>query len=367
MRSSPFNFIQHISIKKLVEIMCTVYPLFVIRGLDNWICNELAEYNLGIQYVNDVHTVNKIEPVDIIFIYAPIIDDEEEFLQMKYIHLYNDKKIVLVAPNEKYDEIYTKLNLFGIIHFKPGSDIKFLVCNMKTYIDYIYNMKLVRENRIRIYENIQNKKETEETSVRRALSSLTHTLVKNSKEYAAKESQILQYVKLFIDAIIMKSSNYKMELLKKDTRVLKESAVYYDIGMIFIKNSILNKLTSLSEIEYKDVQHHVIIGDSILENLIDKYPGNEFLQTACHFIRHHHEWWNGTGYPDKLSKENIPIEGRIMAIIDAFDAMKDGQEYKNKMTDDEIFQEIKDKAGTQFDPELADIFISIKNKILDVK
>ena len=56
-----------------------------------------------------------------------------------------------------------------------------------------------------------------------------------------------------------------------------------------------------------------------------------------------------------------------MAIIDAFDAMRDGQGYKHKMTDDEIFQEIKDKAGTQFDPELADIFISIKNKILDVK
>ena len=238
---------------------------------------------------------------------------------------------------------------------------------MKTYIDYVYNMKLVRENRIRMYENLQNKKESEETSVRRALSNLVYTLVKNSDEYVAKESQILKYTKLFIDAIITKSSNYKMELLKKDTRILKESAVYYDIGMIFIKNSILDKVTSLNESEYQDVQHHVIIGDSILENLISNYPGNEFLQAARYFIRYHHEWWNGTGYPDKLYKTDIPIEGRIMAIIDAFDAMKDGQGYKHKMTDDEIFQEIKDKAGTQFDPELADIFISIKNKILDVK
>lgn len=347
--------------------MCTVYPLFVIRGVDDWIRDELREYNLEIQYVNNVHAVNKIEPADIIFIHAPIIDHEDEFLQMKYLHVYNDKKIVLVAPSRRYDKIYTKLNLFGIIHFKPGSDIKFLVCNMKTYIDHVYNMKLVRENRIRIYENLQNKKESEETSVRRALSNLVHTLVKNSEEYIAKESQILKYAKLFIDAIITKSSNYKMELLKKDTRILKESAVYYDIGMIFIKNSILDKETPLNETEYRDVRHHVIIGDSILENLISKYPGNEFLQTARCFIRHHHEWWNGTGYPDKLSKTNIPIESRIIAIIDAFDAMKDSRGYKHKMTDDEIFQEIKDKSGTQFDPELANIFISIKNKILDIK
>ena len=347
--------------------MCTVYPLFVIRGVDDWIRDELREYNLEIQYVNNVHAVNKIEPADIIFIHAPIIDHEDEFLQMKYLHVYNDKKIVLVAPSRRYDKIYTKLNLFGIIHFKPGSDIKFLVCNMKTYIDHVYNMKLVRENRIRIYENLQNKNESEETSVRRALSNLVHTLVKNSEEYIAKESQILKYAKLFIDAIITKSSNYKMELLKKDTRILKESAVYYDIGMIFIKNSILDKETPLNETEYRDVRHHVIIGDSILENIISKSPGNEFLQTARCFSRHHHEWWNGTGYPDKLSKTNIPIESRIISIIDAFDAMKDGRGYKHKMTDDEIFQEIKDKSGTQFDPELANIFISIKNKILDIK
>ena len=129
----------------------------------------------------------------------------------------------------------------------------------------------------------------------------------------------------------------------------------------------MDKETPLNETEYRDVRHHVIIGDSILENLISKYPGNEFLQTARCFIRHHHEWWNGTGYPDKLSKTNIPIESRIISIIDAFDAMKDGRGYKHKMTDDEIFQEIKDKSGTQFDPELANIFISIKNKILDIK
>ena len=347
--------------------MCTVYPIVVVRNIDNWLHDELLEYNLGIQYVEDVHMVTKIEPVDLVFIHAKVIDDENEFLQMKYLHLYNNKKIVLIAPDDRYDKIYTQLKLFGIIHFEMGSDIKFLVYNMQTYIDYVYNMKLAREHRIRAYEDIQHRKESEESSVRRALSNLVYTLVKSDEEYTRKETQIFNYSKLFIDAIIMKSSKYKMELLKKDTRILKESSVYYDIGMIFIKNSILEKVTSLNESEYRNVQHHVIIGDSILENLMNKYPGNEFLKTAKYFIRYHHEWWNGNGYPDHMSGTNIPIEGRIMAIIDAFDAMKDGRDYKNKMSNKEIFQEIKDKSGIQFDPELVNIFLSIQNKLIEVE
>lgn len=144
-----------------------------------------------------------------------------------------------------------------------------------------------------------------------------------------------------------------LKMHRAELEVLRYAAEMHDVGKIGISDSILNKPGKLDPEERAMVELHPVKGVEILEPL-------EFLKPAIPAVRHHHERYDGMGYPDGLDKNRIPLMARILACADAFDAMTSNRPYrKRKLTAEEAVAEIRSNSGSQFDPFIANLFIKV--------
>lgn len=133
---------------------------------------------------------------------------------------------------------------------------------------------------------------------------------------------------------------------------LEQAALLHDIGKIAVADAILLKPESLNDHEYAEIRRHAEISAEIIGGiplLADLVPG----------VRHHHERWDGTGYPDGLAAEEIPLEARVLAIADAFDAMTSDRPYRSGMPLEQARGVLVDERGRQFDPDMVDAFVTL--------
>lgn len=135
---------------------------------------------------------------------------------------------------------------------------------------------------------------------------------------------------------------------------IKTASILHDIGKIGINDSILNKATRLSQEEFHEIMRHPSIGADIISKV-------DFLKDITTIVKHHHERFDGKGYPDGLHGDEIPIEAAILTIADSYDAMTSDRPYRKALTQEEAFEELKKNAGTQFHPQLVETFISLMN------
>lgn len=133
------------------------------------------------------------------------------------------------------------------------------------------------------------------------------------------------------------------------TNRIKMAADLHDIGKIGIKERIINKPGALTDTEYSSIKDHVEMGEKILAPIT-------YLRDLLPAIRGHHEKWDGSGYPDGLKGEECPIEGRILALADAFDAMTSQRSYNKPLSFEQALDRIKEAAGTHFDPKVVNAF-----------
>jgi len=134
---------------------------------------------------------------------------------------------------------------------------------------------------------------------------------------------------------------------------LEYGALLHDIGKIGIKDEVLGKQSSLSPEENQTIQEHPLIGVKILE-------GVDIFRDKIPMIRHHHEHFDGKGYPDGLMGEAIPVEARILAVVDAFDSMISGRLYREKMPLEAALLELQKDKGKKFDPRVLEVFFQEK-------
>lgn len=148
----------------------------------------------------------------------------------------------------------------------------------------------------------------------------------------------------------------QMHLDAKQVESLKYASMLHDAGKVDIPPEILAKTTKLTAKEYSIIKRHPVMGAQILRHL-------QILKPVIPIIMHHHEKYNGTGYPSKLKKGQIPLGARIMAVADALEAMVYGRPYRERMNMASAIKEIKKKSGTQFDPKVVEAFLKITKKI----
>ncbi|GHU66683.1 two-component system response regulator [Spirochaetia bacterium] len=146
--------------------------------------------------------------------------------------------------------------------------------------------------------------------------------------------------------------------------LLLQSSQLHDVGKIAIDDRILKKPGPLDEEEFEEMKKHAAFGVQVIEKIRAAAEENEFLYYAKIFAETHHERWDGTGYPFGLKSEGIPILGRIMAIADVYDALISERSYKRALSHEEAVQIIQDGRGTQFDPQLTDIFASVSDQFM---
>ena len=137
---------------------------------------------------------------------------------------------------------------------------------------------------------------------------------------------------------------------------LVHASLLHDIGKVAISDSILLKPGSLTAEEFELMKTHTTLGSDTLEAVRDEYPNNTFLAMGIEVVRSHHERWDGSGYPDGLAGEEIPLCARIMAVADVYDAMRSRRVYKAPATHEECCDVILGGSGAHFDPAVADVF-----------
>ena len=141
-------------------------------------------------------------------------------------------------------------------------------------------------------------------------------------------------------------------LNEEDIEILRIGGLFHDIGKIGVPDSVLLKPGKLTDEEFAEIKKHPTIGADILSTSV-------IFNNILSIVKHHHEKYNGTGYPDKLAGENIPYFARIAAIADTFDAMTSNRPYRSSLDLEYVINEFEKFSGIQFDPELAKAFISI--------
>lgn len=171
-----------------------------------------------------------------------------------------------------------------------------------------------------------------------------------------------EYVKIILEEM-SRHGKYNRYLSGDYIKNVMKAAPMHDIGKISTPDSILQKPGKLTKEEFDIMKQHSAIGSEIINDTFAEFEDKQYQKIAYEVARYHHEKWNGMGYPEGLKGEEIPLHARIMAIADVFDAVSAKRCYRDAMPLEKCFQIIEEGIGTDFDPELATLFLNARDKI----
>ena len=170
------------------------------------------------------------------------------------------------------------------------------------------------------------------------------------------------YVKAMLDEM-QGDPLYAEEISSWDMTFLLPSVQLHDVGKIAIPDSILNKPEPLSPEEFAIMKTHVGTGVDVVERIKARIPDHSFMRHARRIVEAHHEKWDGTGYPGGLKGEDIPLEGRLTAFADVYDALVSWRPYRRKAySHEEAVEIMRDGSGSHFDPSLMEIFLRVEDE-----
>lgn len=180
--------------------------------------------------------------------------------------------------------------------------------------------------------------------------------------------QHIQSVRTYVAMIIEKlreEDAYRGIITPEYEQNVGLAAMLHDIGKIFISDMLLNKPGKLTPAEFEIIKTHTVLGAEIVDELFAERLANTTVSVIRDIVLHHHEKWNGEGYPHGLKGEDIPLSARIVAVADVFDALVANRAYKDSMPIDRAFDILKKDSGTHFDKAIVDIFVGLRPQIED--
>ncbi len=216
-----------------------------------------------------------------------------------------------------------------------------------------------------VYVNLENPSVTELAHYHNEMITGFATLVENKDGSTGGHiKRTTMYVRLIAEEL--KRRGYYKEVLTKDyMRNLLLAAPMHDIGKISVPDIILQKPGKLTDEEFEIIKQHAVNGGKIIQETFGHLENTQYTQMAYEVARFHHEKWNGKGYPEGLKRKEIPLCARIMAIADVFDALSEKRCYKEALPLDKCFEIILEGSGRDFDPMLVEVFLDIKEKVME--
>jgi putative two-component system response regulator len=161
---------------------------------------------------------------------------------------------------------------------------------------------------------------------------------------------------------LMDAGTFGNEITAEDVDIIKRAAPFHDIGKIGVSDIILLKRASLTKEEYQEIRKHTVIGGQVLKVIYDRIPNQYYLKMAMTIAEGHHECYDGTGYPQGLKGDDIPLCCRIMAVANVYTACITDRIYRKGHTHGETCEIIIAGRGTEFDPRIVDSFERVKDK-----
>jgi HD-GYP domain-containing protein (c-di-GMP phosphodiesterase class II) len=249
----------------------------------------------------------------------------------------NDLLSVLSVPLIKKGQIIGVLNLSKLTDPTPFNEVD------QELMTVLCGQAAVAVENARLFREVQQRSiELEEASFNaiRALAQALETKDWRAWDYS---DRFMDYAQAIAD---------RLNLFPNEVRQLKYAILLHDIGLIGVRDALLKKAGKFGPEEYEEMKNHPFVGAQIVKRI-------KFLDDVVPVIYHHHERWDGKGYPDGLAGEKIPICSRILAVLDAFEAMTSDRPYRKAMPLPVVISELQRCSSTQFDPTVVETFLQV--------
>jgi len=335
--------------RSILKPFCTVYPaqstakLFEI--LEN-VIPDLILLDINMPEMNGYDTIKKLKA-------------DERYADIPVIFL--------TAKNDNESEL-EGLALGAVDYVSKPFSARLLLKRIENHLLIVQQKKDLLENQAKLQDYADNlqvmvQEKTEEVL---ELQNVVLAAVADMIEFRDKPTGgHIMRTQLYLKAMIgglMENTVYKEEISAWNMDFFLQSAQLHDVGKITISDLILNKPGKLTDEEFEIMKTHVTAGVAAIERILSHTRKHAFLEHALVIAAAHHEKWDGSGYPLGLRGHNIPLEGRLMAVVDVYDALISDRPYKKAFTHDEACRIIEDGAGTHFDPALIEVFRGVKDE-----
>jgi len=297
--------------------------------------------------------LEKITPDLIILdIQMPGMDGFETLQILKSKPLYADIPVMFLTSFSD-DDIEAKGFEMGVIDFisKPFS-APVLLNRIKTQLD-IEDIISERTKRIKLLQS-------------GIMAVFANVIEERDKDTIGHNDRTAMYIKILLNAM-KERGVYDDEISSWNIDKVASSARMHDMGKINVLDTVLNKPGKLDDNEYEQMKTHPIEGVKLIDRILKQTGEEEFLHNAKLFAEYHHEHWDGSGYPHGLKGTDIPLHGRLMAIIDVYDALVSKRPYKEPLANEEAVKIISTNAGKQFDPKIIEVFIAVQEQLKEAR
>ncbi|MDR1830668.1 MAG: response regulator [Candidatus Fibromonas sp.] len=293
---------------------------------------EMPEIN-GYETIKAIKNKRETEHIPVIFLTAKSdVDNELEGLSLGAIDyitkpfspslLLKRIEVHLLVETQKRELRNYNHHLQEMVESKTKSVVKLQDAILKTMIEFVERRDYVTGGHIERTTHYLN------------------TLLNAMRKYGLQKEKI---------------SSWNLNLILQSARL-------HDVGKIAIKDSILQKSGNLTPVEFEEMKKHTIVGEEIIEEIKRNSEEQAFLEHAGIFAATHHEKWDGNGYPRGLRGEEIPLQGRLLAIADVYDALVSERPYKEAFSHEKAVEIISKGKGTHFDPQLIELFLNVSDE-----
>ncbi len=291
----------------------------------------------------------------------PGLNGYEVCQRLKQDAKLKDIPVLFVSGLSDAEDKVKAFEVGGVDYVTKPFQAKEVLVRVKTQID-LCRMRRELEVRNRFLEELVQKK------VNEIQDSQLATLLAISKlaEFRDRETgQHIERTRIFCRMLarrLLKNPRYAERITNSFVENIFYAAPLHDIGKIGIPDRILLKPGKLAPDEFEIMKTHTAIGAMTLKSVQERYPYNAFINMGVTITGCHHEKWDGSGYPEGLAAEEIPLSARIMALADVYDALRSRRPYKAPLSREKCNEIILEKAGTYFDPDVVDAFLSLENE-----
>jgi len=292
-------------------------------------------------------------------ILMPDIDGFEALERLKSDSRYADIPVIFLT-NKNDTATEARGFKMGAIDFvtKPFSE-PVLLNRIKSHLDI--------ENKIHERTEMLQQRTEKLQKLQNSMVSVLANMVEGRDKLTGRHiERTTGYIKILLEAMLNRGI-YAEEMKNWNLDVIVSSARLHDIGKIVVTDLILNKPESLTKIEYDIMKTHTEEGEKLIDIIINESGDEDFLRSAKLFAGTHHERCDGQGYPRGLKGFDIPLQGRIMAIADVYDALVSDRPYKKAFTHDKAVESIFEGRGSQFDEKIVDVFMDIHGLFIEVQ
>lgn len=284
---------------------------------------------------NKPEHISELGHGEVLEIYAPLYQDGAV---VGVVEIYEEADVLFKIIRERIAVVWLLAALSGLI-FYCAFFIIFYKAHQRQKLD---NLQLIKTQDVIIY-------------------ALAFQSGLRDLETGQHLDRICLYVEILTE-VLRKSSPYKKYLSRDYIKDIVKAASLHDIGKVGIPDSILTKKGKLTPEERHKMQKHCEIGAMVLKDAEGKLTYQSFLTLSVQMTLHHHEKWDGSGYPDKLKAEGIPLSARIIALADVYDALRSERHYKPAFDHEKAKEIILSEKGTHFDPHIVDAFVACEEK-----